>query len=70
PVGIYIVGCGYIVCGIVCLLVPVTYIAPTISFTNPWPMGIVFFFGETAGGTILMTYKTAKKEDNNDTKTG
>jgi hypothetical protein len=22
-------------------------------FPNPWPMGIVFFIGETAGGMIL-----------------
>lgn len=48
PRGIYFVGLCYIACGAYCLL------APGISFTNPWPMGIVFCLGEAAGGVILM----------------
>jgi hypothetical protein len=41
------VGWFYIACGTACLLVS------DISFLNPWPMGIVFFLGEWAGGIIL-----------------
>jgi len=37
----------YQAAGIACLL------APGITFLNPWPMGLVFFAGETAGGWIL-----------------
>lgn len=48
PAGIYLVGLCYIVCGALCLL------WSDIPFTNPWPMGIVFFAGETAGGVVLM----------------
>ena len=33
--------------GAVCLL------WPGCEFRNPWPMGIVFFCGEMAGGLIL-----------------
>jgi len=51
PKGIYMVGLCYIACGAYCLL------APSISFTNPWPMGIVFFAGESAGGLILLINK-------------
>lgn len=53
PPGIYAVGLGYILCGIWCLM------SESISFLNPWPMGIVFFIGETAGGIVLITYKGA-----------
>lgn len=48
PPGIYGVGVIYMACGAVCLL------APCLSFTNPWPMGLTFFFGELAGGTVLL----------------
>jgi hypothetical protein len=41
-----LLGLYYIACGTVCLLLPV-------SFTNPWPMGLVFFFGEWVGAIIL-----------------
>lgn len=44
----YAVGMFYVLCGAVCLL------APGVSFLNPWPMGIVFFAGEFAGGLILI----------------
>lgn len=50
PTGIYGVGLGYILCGAVCL------VAPSISFLNPWPMGIVFFAGEWIGGAILILH--------------
>jgi hypothetical protein len=48
PRGIYEIGLFYIVCGSACLL------HPTIRFTAPLPMGLVFFAGETAGGIILI----------------
>jgi len=47
PPLISVVGLFYIVAGIVCL------VATDHMFPNPWPMGIVFFIGETAGGMIL-----------------
>ena len=47
PVGIIWVGLFYQSAGIVCLL------APGMSFMNPWPMGLVFFAGESVGGWIL-----------------
>jgi hypothetical protein len=48
PAGIFVVGLGYMICGTYFLLV-------TSAFSyNPWPMGIVFFVGELAGGTILV----------------
>ena len=52
PRGIYLVGLAYMICGSYCLL------DPSISFIHPWPMGIVFFIGEVAGGLVLLTYKT------------
>jgi hypothetical protein len=51
PYGIYVVGIGYVFCGIFCLLLD------SITFLNPWPMGIVFFIGELAGGIVLLGYK-------------
>lgn len=39
----YYVGIYYILCGAWLLFFP-------RPFTDPWPMGIVFFIGETAGG--------------------
>ena len=44
---IWVVGVFYIAAGAVCLL------TPSISFQNPWPMGLVFFAGELAGGSVL-----------------
>jgi len=41
------VGVFYMIAGAICLL------APAIEFTNPWPMGVVFFAGEWVGGMIL-----------------
>lgn len=41
------VGWYYILAGSACLLFL------EVPFTNPWPMGLVFFFGELAGGIIL-----------------
>jgi hypothetical protein len=42
PLGVF-----YLTCGTVCLLVP------WISFTNPWPMALVFGVGEWVGGFIF-----------------
>ncbi len=47
PFGNYLVGLGYVGAGAVCLL------WPGLSFTNPWPMGLVFGVGEMTGGAIL-----------------
>jgi len=57
PKGIYFVGLGYLVCGAYCLL------STSISFTNPWPMGIVFCTGEIVGGIILMSHKPTERTD-------
>lgn len=48
PIGIFVVGLCYILAGVLCLMV-----VPGFS-SNPWPMGIVFFIGELAGGSILL----------------
>jgi len=56
PAGIYILGIAYMICGTVCILIP------SISFTNPLPMGIVFFVGEMSGGIILFFNKCNKHE--------
>jgi len=48
PSEMYVIGIAYILCGIYCLLSPLT------SFMNPWPMGLVFCAGEMVGGTILI----------------
>jgi len=53
PPGVYALGLGYIACGIYCLL------SPHVSFVNPWPMGVVFFLGEAAGGYILLMRQRA-----------
>lgn len=55
PPGIYRVGIGYMLCGAVCLL------APCLTFTNPWPMGLTFFFGESAGGYVLLTEREGQE---------
>ncbi len=52
PRGIIGVGLFYQVAGIACLL------TPSISFLNPWPMGLVFFAGESVGGLILRSGAT------------
>lgn len=51
PVGIYYGGLGYMICGAGLLL------SGAASFVNPWPMGIVFFLGELAGGIVLLKRK-------------
>ena len=51
PRGIYFTGLGYLAAGTYCL------VSPTVSFLTPWPMGIVFFVGELAGGLILLVNK-------------
>lgn len=56
PQGIYFVGLGYLACGAYCLA------SRVISFIDPWPMGIVFFTGELAGGVVLMSHRTAREE--------
>lgn len=47
PKRIWLVGTYYLICGSIFLLFP------NISFPNPWPIGIVFFIGEWAGGVVL-----------------
>jgi hypothetical protein len=47
PRQICLLGLYYIIAGMFLLT------TSSVSFTNPWPMGIVFFFGEWAGGFIL-----------------
>lgn len=48
PKGIYGIGLFYLVAGAWCLW------SPGISFTDPWPMGVVFCLGELAGGIVLI----------------
>ena len=50
PRGSWSLGLFYISCGTGCLLLP-------ISFTNPWPMGIVFFIGELLGGYMFHIHR-------------
>ena len=50
----YIVGIYYIFCGTICLFI-------FNNFFNPWPMGIVFLFGEAAGGFIFNRNKESCK---------
>lgn len=47
PPRILYVGLFYVFCGAIFLL------SPAPHFLNPWPMGIVFFAGEWAGGLVL-----------------
>ena len=47
----YFIGVFYMISGTVCLFLP------QVSFTNPWPMGLVFFIGETLGGFVLYRNK-------------
>jgi len=56
PPGIYRVGLAYMLCGAACLL------APHLAFTNPWPMGLTFLFGEAAGGYVLLSEGRPSKD--------
>lgn len=47
PRALWPLGLFYITCGAICLL------APQVSFTHPWPMGLVFGLGECIGGFIF-----------------
>ncbi len=47
PAQMTLVGGFYLACGTACLLLPMG------SFVNPWPMGLVFFVGEGAGGLLF-----------------
>jgi hypothetical protein len=47
PPRIWIPAVMYLASGTIYLLWPQT------SFTNPWPMGLAFFFGEWASGIVL-----------------
>jgi len=47
PKALWPLGFFYITCGTFCLFLP------SVSFTNPWPMGIVFGIGEWIGGLIF-----------------
>jgi hypothetical protein len=47
PRGVYWTGLVYMACGTLLLLKP-------IPFIQPWPMGVVFFLGELAGGMCLL----------------
>ena len=58
PPDTYLVGLFYLFCGAACLLLP------RINFADPWPMGLVFFAGETAGGIVLYCAKGAGEGDN------
>ena len=55
----YFVGVFYVLCGSACLLVP------AVKFTSPWPMGLVFFAGELAGGTFLILMNDREKDLDN-----
>jgi hypothetical protein len=52
----YVVGVFYMLCGTYCLL------SPCVSFTNPWPMGLVFGTGELAGGIVLYRNRMEEPE--------
>lgn len=52
----YFVGLFYLACGAACLLVP------AIRFTSPWPMGLAFFAGEFAGGTVLVLMNDRQRD--------
>lgn len=54
PRGIVGVGLLYVAAGAGCLL------APGLTFTNPWPMGVTFCVGELAAGLILQLDQTRK----------
>lgn len=60
PRGIIAVGLFYQAAGIACLL------TPGISFLNPWPMGLVFFAGESIGGWILRSGPVEEPMENSE----
>ena len=51
PRAILAIGAFYVIAGAVCLF------HPAVTFVNPWPMGLVFFAGETAGGYVLLKHR-------------
>lgn len=61
PTGIYGLGIFYVACGATCLL------APGISITQPWPMGVVFGTGECLGGVILHQANRRVRQQNRET---
>ena len=56
PPSIYYIGVGYILFGTYFL------IFNPQPFTSPWPMGMLFFVGETLGGWYLLNDKADKEE--------
>lgn len=54
PRPIALVGLYYMACGVLCLFLP------SVTFGNPWPMGVVFCAGEIAGGAILHVDQTRR----------
>lgn len=48
PPASYAVGIYYLAAGAACLA------WPGLEFTNPWPMGLIFFAGESVGGAIFL----------------
>jgi len=44
----FLVGLGYLAAGAACLL------SPAGGLLHPWPMGLIFFTGETCGGFALI----------------
>lgn len=52
----YLVGLFYLAGGAACLA------APGIRFTQPWPMGLMFFTGELVGGIVLMLMNDREKD--------
>jgi len=61
PQGIIGVGLFYQAAGLACLLIP------GINFLNPWPMGLVFFAGESVGGWILRSGPDEESTESNET---
>jgi hypothetical protein len=51
PIANLAVGLSYGLAGTICLF------HPAVRFVNPWPMGLVFFIGELAGGIVLLPCK-------------
>ncbi|NQV32675.1 MAG: hypothetical protein HQ515_08280 [Phycisphaeraceae bacterium] len=56
PKALWPLGVFYIACGATCLCVP------WVSFTSPWPMGLVFGVGELAGGFIFHRNRIANDQ--------
>lgn len=62
PAQMTLVGGFYLACGVVCLLLPIG------SFVNPWPMGLVFFVGEGAGGLLFWLDEQAARAADQSTR--